>query len=291
MKLTFGNSHRAVSICSTDAISSRELACGLMRCVLQDGRTRGQSGPAVAHVSHSAEPVNGADLTMNATFGRTGSDLSKPNDLSLLLANKLRPVTDMLGSILYKLTWKTQVTPSGRSYPLLRASVRRTGDTGFTGWPTPMATLANKGVRSEQGTIIEAMRKNGADLAAAMSLAGWTTPQAHDSSGRSKTQKEKHGTKHGCACLVRQADLAGWATPKTTTGDYQIDRTGKRVLNLSGQARLTASGQMLTGCDAQMTNGGQLNPEHSRWLMGLPDAWESCAPTGTRFVHRKQSNS
>jgi hypothetical protein len=44
-------------------------------------------------------------------------------------------------------------------------------------------------------------------------LKGWTTPQAHDATGRSQGQKEKHGTKHGCACLVRDATLAGWPTP------------------------------------------------------------------------------
>ncbi len=53
----------------------------------------------------------------------------------------------------------------------------------------------------------------------------------------------------------------------------------------------TASGEMLTGCSAGMESGGQLNPELSRWLMGLPDAWASCAPTETPSLRRSRKRS
>ena len=76
-----------------------------------------------------------------------------------------------MAAILFSLTWKEQATPAGRSFSLLRASARRTGDTDRTGWPTP---------------------------------------QAPDAVGRSLGQKAIHGAKHGCAYLARSADLAGW---------------------------------------------------------------------------------
>lgn len=41
--------------------------------------------------------------------------------------------------------------------------------------------------------------------------------------------------------------------------------------------RITAHGQMLTGCYAGMEISGPLNPAHSRWLMGYPEEWDESA--------------
>ena len=100
------------------------------------------------------------------------------------VASRLRARTASRVSTLYALIWKDRVTPAGQRICALRASARRISDSDSSG---PQK--------------------------------GWTTPQAHDVSGRSANQKAMHGTKHGCACLVRDATLAGWSTPRSSDGD------------------------------------------------------------------------
>ena len=165
-----------------------------------------QSGLDHAHASHFPAPAPEKGPMIPATCGRSGLTSSASADLQRFLESRLKQRLSTDGLILYKATWKTRVTPLGRSVCLLALSVPRTSDNDCGSWHTPICN-----------------------------------------------------------------DARGSAYSKSRSGP---------ILKLTGQARLVTSGQMLTGCTAETKNVGQLNPAHSRWLMGLPSAWDQAAPIG-----------
>ena len=243
---------------SHNVTSSQELEFGATPCVKLDGLTTDQCGRGHAPASLSVSQERVKDLKTSVTCGPNSTVSLASAALQRALANRLHQKTASLGSSLYKITWKVRGTPSGRLIPALRASVLRISDKDCTGWPTLNA-------RDWKGPQGRAYKGKSLDLPAAAILAGWPTPSASKNTKNSKDpQKMKQG-----GVQTSLADAA-WLTQAKTP------------------ARLTASGDLLIGSSAGMESGGQLNPAHSRWLMGLPREWDDCAVTAMQSMPSKR---
>ena len=282
---------------SISAISSPASADGLSRCVAQDGPTAAPHGQHHALASLSARQAKGLGLLTSGTYGPPHIGLLANAVLSWSLASSLEALTRTTGSTLYKLTWKGWAMPSGRLRFRLRVSVRRTGAIVLTGWPTPTANAWKH--PSNAG------RQGSPNLQTVAALSGWPTPTATDGKGGYQGGRIRNG-KLSTDRLDVTAQLAGWPTP-TTSNDRspcpqeamrtyrdngtKIQKRLQDVAALCSPARLTASGEMLIGCAAEMESGGQLDPDHSRWLMGFPEEWEDCAPMETPSTLKRRQRS
>lgn len=245
-----------------NATSLQALVFGPTPCAQQVGQMIDLFGPAPVLANLSARQAKALGLMTSGIFGQHSSVSSISAALQQSLESKLQARMQTLGSTLYTLTWKPWVMPSGRLRSRLRASVRRTSATEPIGWPTPQA-------RDHKGASLPGneLAHNSRPLNEVARLAGWGTP----------TASEPGGT--GEQYVARSKATTGNAAPTMLTHQVQS--------YLPGPARLTASGELLIGSCAGMESGGQLAPSHSRWLMGLPRAWDECAPESSRKLRKK----
>ena len=243
---------------SPSATFSLGSAAGHSRCEWRDGLTAVQCGRAVAPANLSARQAKALGFLMSGTFGQPSTGSSVSASLQSSLESKLRARMASSGSTLYTLTWKHRATPSRQQICALRASAPRTSDSGSTGWPTPTTRDWKDGGNPDVDVPLNAL------LGRVVWLAGWPTPMA--------------GT---------PAQNGNNAAGNNDSSRKTVDV----VSCLAGPTRLTASGAKLTGSDAGMESGGQLNPAHSRWLMGYPPEWDACAATAMPSSRRSRPSS
>jgi hypothetical protein len=242
----------------------------------------------------SASPIDGWPTPRTVTGGpesaarkrELGRVKSGGGDLQAvaLVAGWPSPTTPSGGQTWPEGTTAEGQTPDGRKIQVTLGLV-----TEQAGWPTPMA-----GTPAQNGNSAAGNNDSSRATVALVDPVGWPTPTTQDNThcyGPDKTINLKTA---GAARLANHSDTwpegsvanwSGWPTPRAEDAESSGARLSRGVADtltavarISGPARLTAAGRLLTGSIAGMDAGGQLNPGHSRWLMLCRNPWEQWAP-------------
>lgn len=273
-------------------------------------------------MSHTWGPNKVAEIAMALMEKRK----ERSNDLSDRIGMQLQK-TLPTGSLEYELTWIRRVTPSGRVYWQHRASGHRTSGSDCTGWPTPQTVDGAKtgmGLNRGNGKIRarntpqsltalagwptpaanefeptdiqrmlerrEALKStgvngNGFGMTLSM-LTGWVSPSCRD--WKDTGTNPDGSLRVRLDQLPRQAQLAGWSTPRAQDNDQgnhdAIAKAGSSWLGQNRGATVSTQAQLTTGVTstsspAEMEKRGVLNPEFVAWLMGYSQDWLKCAPS------------
>lgn len=303
-----------------DAVTSSEgLAAGSTPFTSPTGPTTSQSGPAPAPALPSRRPGRRNDarrveavlsralegLAISSasdastpgtptgdTSGPSSGDSSRPSDRLQSSVSRSLGRMEWSGSLEYGLHLSESDTPLGPPIFRLRASGRRTSDSGCSGWPTPKSqedgrtleqyeAARRRGYEARKGKTSGGPASAQGGLAIAAQLAGWGTPSARDHKDAGPAFEADPSIVPVEGRLARQAALAGWATPtaneKARSDEFRAGREPNAREALAGWATPNASDHKV-GTSEKTSQPAALSRQAA--MASGPDTTSSPAGTG-----------
>jgi hypothetical protein len=309
-----------------DATSSQESGCGITPYSSQNGVTH-QCGQDHARVSRFPVLEDKKVKEMIATYGPNGSGSSRSADLQRSLESKLQARLPTGGLTMFIKGWNRKVTPLGRLYFQLAASVRPIGERDCGLWATPNTMdgmpARSKEAMDRQFNTTRKGRTAPANLREQVVPAMWPTVTTQDNdyckSGDRKIMKlsgvakeaalwytpttnpndQPHDTKRGLSTLAGKVKETAALWPTTNASDHRDrgsynDPCIQRRVKMGKQVNLSmiaqGTGKMESGSTAQTENKGSLNPQFPCWLMGIPSEWVSSIVRGMQSCRKSPLN-
>lgn len=295
------------------------------------GPTIGLVGRVRARVSPSRLPGTVLASMTPDTSGRTGFGSLASTGLAASLVSRLqarasgsilwrltwKPAPTPSGRLIWRLRaspgrisasdfsgWPTPTTPSGgqttpqgtsatgRRPDGSKATVTLQNVAALAGCPTP--TKQDAASSGAAGYSTESGRHTGTTLTDAARFAGWGSPTALSRPRSAETLEKCLAFRQGNGqtsvplYLEEQAQMVGWATPAAHNGRKSPGRQAQARGGFSSDLPRQVE---LIGSSAEMIPGARLSPEHSRWLLRLPPAWDDCMVTGIALTQRRSRSS